>query len=169
LRVIKEARPAWVLGENVPGIIPMELDNVLSDLESVGYATRPFVIPACAVDARHRRDRLWIVCRDVSNAFRRGSQIGWADGNRGLERIIEEGQAPGDYLSEVTESGVLPTPTANRRDGLQSHGVNVVSGSLNPMWLEWLMGFPLGWTALEDSATPSSRKSPTKSCGKFEC
>jgi DNA (cytosine-5)-methyltransferase 1 len=67
LRVIKEARPAWVLGENVPGIIPMELDNVLSDLESIGYATRPFVIPACAVDARHRRDRLWIVCRDISN------------------------------------------------------------------------------------------------------
>jgi DNA (cytosine-5)-methyltransferase 1 len=70
LRVIKEARPAWVLGvgENVPGIIPMELDNVLSDLESIGYATRSFVIPACAVDARHRRDRLWIICRDVSNS-----------------------------------------------------------------------------------------------------
>jgi DNA (cytosine-5)-methyltransferase 1 len=67
LRVIKEARPAWVLGENVPGIIPMELDNVLSDLEGIGYATRPFVIPACAVNARHRRDRLWIVGRNVSN------------------------------------------------------------------------------------------------------
>jgi DNA (cytosine-5)-methyltransferase 1 len=61
LRIIKEARPAWVLGENVPGIIPMELDNVLSSLESLGYACRAFTIPACAVDARHRRDRLWIV------------------------------------------------------------------------------------------------------------
>jgi DNA (cytosine-5)-methyltransferase 1 len=60
-RVINEARPAWVLGENVPGIIGMELDNVLSDLEGIGYATRAFVIPACAVDARHRRDRLWIM------------------------------------------------------------------------------------------------------------
>ena len=59
-RVISEARPAWVLGENVPGIIPMELDNVLSDLEGIGYATRAFVIPACAVDARHRRDRVWM-------------------------------------------------------------------------------------------------------------
>ncbi len=65
-RVISEARPAWVLGENVPGIIPMELDNVLSDLEGIGYATRAFVIPACAVDARHRRDRVWIVARDVA-------------------------------------------------------------------------------------------------------
>jgi DNA (cytosine-5)-methyltransferase 1 len=60
-RVINEARPTWVLGENVPGIISMELDNVLSDLEGIGYSTRTFVIPACAVDARHRRDRLWIV------------------------------------------------------------------------------------------------------------
>jgi DNA (cytosine-5)-methyltransferase 1 len=61
LRVIAEARPAWVLGENVAGIINMELDAVLSDLEGIGYACRPFVIPACGVDARHRRNRVWIV------------------------------------------------------------------------------------------------------------
>jgi DNA (cytosine-5)-methyltransferase 1 len=67
-RVINEARPAWVLGENVPGIIPMELDNVLSDLEGIGYATLPpLVIPACAVDAKHRRDRLWIIGRNMGN------------------------------------------------------------------------------------------------------
>jgi len=48
----------------------MELDNVLSDLEGIGYACRPFVIPACAVDARHRRDRLWIIGRNVSDAQR---------------------------------------------------------------------------------------------------
>ena len=39
----------------------MELDTVLSDLERIGYACRPFVIPACGVDARHRRNRVWIV------------------------------------------------------------------------------------------------------------
>lgn len=36
-------------------------------------------------------------------------------------------------------------------------------GSLNPTWVEWLMGFPLGWTDCEDSATPSSPKSPNGS------
>jgi DNA (cytosine-5)-methyltransferase 1 len=61
LRVISEAGPAWVVGENVAGIINMELDTVLSDLESIGYACRPFVIPACGVDAPHRRNRVWIV------------------------------------------------------------------------------------------------------------
>jgi hypothetical protein len=34
-----------------------------------------------------------------------------------------------------------------------------LNGALNPTWVEWLMGFPLGWTDLAASATPSSRKS----------
>jgi hypothetical protein len=59
----------------------------------------------------------------------------------------------------------FPTPTASRRAGLQSHGKNVVTGSLNPTWVEWLMGYPLEWTALEPSAMPSSRKS-RKSSGE---
>ena len=61
LRVIREVAPRWVIGENVSGIIPMELDTVLSDLEGEGYTCRTFVLPACAVDAPHRRDRVWIV------------------------------------------------------------------------------------------------------------
>jgi DNA (cytosine-5)-methyltransferase 1 len=42
---------------------------VLSDLEGIGYATRTFVIPACAVDARHRRDRVWIVAHATGGRF----------------------------------------------------------------------------------------------------
>jgi len=57
----KLGKDTWLLGENVAGIISMELDSVLSDLEAIGYACRPFVIPACGVDARHRRNRVWIV------------------------------------------------------------------------------------------------------------
>jgi len=60
-RVIEDAKPAWVLAENVPGIIGVELDTVLADLERIGYACWPIVIPAVAVDARHRRERVWIV------------------------------------------------------------------------------------------------------------
>lgn len=61
LRVIEELRPGWVIGENVAGIVNMALDTVLSDLESIGYETGAFIIPACAVDAPHRRDRCAIV------------------------------------------------------------------------------------------------------------
>jgi len=60
-RLIKEIRPRWVIGENVAGFIRMALDDVLSDLESEGYRCQAFVIPACAVNAIHRRDRVWIV------------------------------------------------------------------------------------------------------------
>lgn len=41
-----------------------------------------------------------------------------------------------------------------------------IPGSLNPTWVEWLMGFPLEWTALEPSATPSSRKSRRSSAAR---
>lgn len=61
LRVVKEVRPAWVVCENVSGIIPIYLDTVLADLEAAGYATRTFVFPAHAFGANHRRERIWIV------------------------------------------------------------------------------------------------------------
>lgn len=64
LRVIRKARPRWVLGENVPGIITLALDGVLADLEGEGYACETLCIPACGVDAWHRRDRVWIVAHE---------------------------------------------------------------------------------------------------------
>ena len=70
LAVIERERPTWVVGENVFGIVKMALDAVLSDLEAIGYATRAFVIPACAVDAPHRRDRVWIVAHAGSTRAR---------------------------------------------------------------------------------------------------
>jgi len=73
LRVIQESRPRWVLAENVPGIIKMELDTVLADLEGEGYTTGTVVIPACAVDAPHRRDRVWIVAHAEFPAGGRGA------------------------------------------------------------------------------------------------
>jgi len=61
LRVIRELRPTWVVGENVVGLIKLGLDEVLTDLEGEGYATRTFNLPACAVGAPHIRQRLWII------------------------------------------------------------------------------------------------------------
>jgi DNA (cytosine-5)-methyltransferase 1 len=60
-RVIREARPAWIIGENVAGIVNLALDTVCADLEAEGYEVEPIIIPACAVDAPHRRDRVWII------------------------------------------------------------------------------------------------------------
>ena len=60
-KLIQKHRPTWVIGENVAGLIALGLDSVLADLESENYRTRTFVIPACSVNAKHRRDRLWII------------------------------------------------------------------------------------------------------------
>lgn len=60
-RIIRECHPHWIIAENVSAIVGMELDNILSDLERAGYEAQSFIIPACAANAPHRRDRLWIV------------------------------------------------------------------------------------------------------------
>ena len=70
LRVIREVKPSFVVGENVAGLVSMEngktLEGILSDLENEGYQTESFIIPACGVGAWHRRDRIWIVCYSES-------------------------------------------------------------------------------------------------------
>ena len=60
-RIVETARPRWCLFENVAGHITLGLDQVLSDLDSIGYTAGATVLPACAVGAGHRRDRVWIV------------------------------------------------------------------------------------------------------------
>jgi len=69
-RVIRELKPTWVLGENVPGIVNLALDTVLADLEEAGYESQTFVIPACGVDAPHKRERVAIL------AHTNGKQLG---------------------------------------------------------------------------------------------
>jgi DNA (cytosine-5)-methyltransferase 1 len=61
LRVIQEAKPAWIIGENVAGIVNLALDRIHTDLETQDYEVESFIIPACAVNAPHKRDRVWIV------------------------------------------------------------------------------------------------------------
>jgi DNA (cytosine-5)-methyltransferase 1 len=72
LRIISEVKPAWVVGENVRGLVSwnggMVFDEVQADLEAIGYEVLPFILPACAVNAPHRRDRVWFVA--YSNSVR---------------------------------------------------------------------------------------------------
>lgn len=88
LRVVQEVRPTWVIGENVAGFIEMALDDVCLDLEAAGYEVQPFVIPACAVDAPHRRDRVWIIANRQSRGL---SELRRSSGGAGLfDRVHED-------------------------------------------------------------------------------
>ena len=65
LRVIREVRPTYIVCENVSGLVNwsdgLVFDEVQSDLEAIGYEVQSFILPACAVNAPHRRDRAWII------------------------------------------------------------------------------------------------------------
>jgi DNA (cytosine-5)-methyltransferase 1 len=65
LRAIREIKPRWVVGENVLGLVNwnggLVFDEVQTDLEAEGYEVQPFILPACAKNAPHRRDRVWFV------------------------------------------------------------------------------------------------------------
>jgi DNA (cytosine-5)-methyltransferase 1 len=79
LRAIREIRPTFVVGENVRGLTNwnrgMVFEEVCLDLENEGYEVIPIMVPACAVGAPHRRDRIWFVAKDTN-------QDGW----RGVKR-----------------------------------------------------------------------------------
>lgn len=103
LRAIREIRPTWVIGENVAGILTMVqpgqevemgsqasifgednrkrvllrqeyvVETICKDLEREGYSVQPMLIPACAVGAPHRRDRVWFIARLTTDTACRGS------------------------------------------------------------------------------------------------
>ena len=69
-RIIKIINPRWIVFENVPGIVNLALDDVLSDLETEGYEGWPIIFPAHALGAWHKRDRLWIVGHSKRNGYK---------------------------------------------------------------------------------------------------
>jgi DNA (cytosine-5)-methyltransferase 1 len=107
LRVIKEARPTWVIGENVSGLISMELDQVLADLELEGYAARTFHIGAVGVNAPHRRMRVWIVARDSQDTGG-GRDRGRGDGDTPRLRRALQTQGSDSDAQDAPSGGCRP-------------------------------------------------------------
>lgn len=155
LRVIKNARPAWIVGENVAGIIRMELDRVLSDLENAGYSCRAFIVPAIAVDAHHRRERVWIVAHANS---RKPWGVEWIDeaveganpqssgsGKHSVAMAHSSMQYGTKHGQEAPKSGRSGEDLANTIGGrckkFDSSGIPNQSGrdsrGTHPEWCEW--------------------------------
>ena len=139
LRIVRELRPTWVVGENVAGIINLALDQVLSDLESEGYACRTLVFPAVAVDAPHRRDRCAIVAWDANGDVQREIQevpnrqsakpgrvciyVPDANGGRQLYWENEEHPAKTRKQAQREPSGCGEAVPDTNRDRLQESGM----------------------------------------------
>lgn len=116
LRVVQELKPTWVIGENVPGIVNLALDTVLSDLEAEGYEVQCFLIPACGVDAPHKRYRVVILAHSINRSItlRRDGE---------LQDIEEDGRERPD-----NRGGASEPVTGQRREnqpgiGGMAHGL----------------------------------------------
>ena len=74
LRVIRETKPRWVIGENVEGIVNinegMVLRQVLNDLENEGFKSQCIIIPASGIGAWHQRKRIWIIANSNNTRIR---------------------------------------------------------------------------------------------------
>jgi len=136
--IVQRKRPAWCVFENVYGHISMGLDEVLSDLEREAYAVRPFIVPACATDAPHRRDRVWIIARNVGDTNSRASQ----GINSGRSKPTESGSGSKSGCADVAyaecerqqgqrSQGNASDPEANG-EGKAAQSVN---GRLGNFWL----------------------------------
>jgi len=111
LRAIREISPHWIVGENVRGLTNwnggLVFDQVQADLEAEGYEVLPFLLPACGVDAPHRRDRIWIIAHaSDSNAFGKGRCKSYGQSNSS-----EIGSGLWDELSSHGIEGIITDTT----------------------------------------------------------
>jgi DNA (cytosine-5)-methyltransferase 1 len=105
-QIIAHKRPAFCVLENVYGHVALGLDEVLADLEAQDYATRAFIVPACAVNAPHRRDRLWIIGKNVGNSEHDGSSASEVSGKHGQDEARgAEGQSASEQSKGASEPG----------------------------------------------------------------
>lgn len=130
LRVIREILPRWVVGENVGGILTMVqpgaevevggqaslfgedyrkrvlhrqeyvIETICRDLEREGYAVQPLLIPACAVGAPHRRDRIWFIAHRT-NA---GTETMQFTGENGIYAVGTSSHTDGDRYTSCGTS-----------------------------------------------------------------
>ena len=95
LRAIQEIKPTFVIAENVFGITNIDgglvFESVCLDLETEGYEVQPFIIPACAKNAPHRRDRVWFVAYSKSARTRKDIGGIWSKYNGCSEGIQKSG------------------------------------------------------------------------------
>ena len=80
IRILQVSKPKWIIAENVVGLISIQdgllIEHCISSLEAEGYELQSVVIPACAKNAPHRRDRVWIIGQNVANTFNKRLQGG---------------------------------------------------------------------------------------------
>jgi DNA (cytosine-5)-methyltransferase 1 len=101
LRVIRDIKPRWVIGENVLGLVNwnggLVFHEVQTDLEAQGYEVFSYVLPACSVNAPHKRDRVWFVAYNNSFIWRKGRKFEPTEQSR-YGKSNEESNSTNDWF-----------------------------------------------------------------------
>jgi len=134
LRAIREIQPTWVVGENVRGLTNwnggLVFDEVQAELEAQGYQVTPFLLPACAVNAPHRRDRIWFIAYS-SGASKRANELRCLRSENG--EIDREGSQT--FYDAIRSNGIEGTTSNSdlfRCDQrIQYNEVNTGEGRIN--------------------------------------
>ena len=102
LRAVQEIKPKYVIAENVFGITSIDgglvFEQVCLDLENEGYEVQPFIIPAAAKNAPHRRDRVWFIAYSNSNGLNEcdsNNEIDSSKGGQYAQRNIKQSNVNG--------------------------------------------------------------------------
>jgi DNA (cytosine-5)-methyltransferase 1 len=154
LRIIREVSPSWIIAENVGGLVTwnggLVLNMVISDLEAEGYEVQPFIIPACAVGAPHRRDRVWIIGYAEHDGWdgskdRKSTQKGARSDQNGKEELVQPSR-PNSLRQELTNGWEEDWPTVAARicrmdDGLPNRmdRIKALGNSIVPQVVEKIM------------------------------
>lgn len=116
-RLVRDLKPRWVVGENVPGILHIAADDVCADLERQGYSVGIFDFEAAAVGAPHRRERFFFVAHAGRGMCQRSAVPGAFRGEREV----------GSPISVERPSGAfLPNSNNIRRNnrGVEKHSIH---------------------------------------------
>lgn len=138
-RVISEVRPAWVIGENVSGLVRSVLDEILDDLEEAGYAARAYAFKACEAGALFAGERIAVVAasNDRSAALRRDAQFPADDGAAGRGNYYRGG-APefdaGQWRTLESRPYGVADGIPHRVDRLKCLGNAVVPAQFYPIF-----------------------------------
>lgn len=138
LRVIREVQPRFIVGENVAGLLSwnngMVFHEIITDLENEGYETQAFLIPACATNAPHRRDRIWFVAHSSSNGRNeRGEKVNgreinkFQNRNKVWDKITSNGKQSNVAHtdgSRINRKEKHEDNNKNSRDWEQSNNIN---------------------------------------------
>ena len=139
LRAIREIQPSWVVGENVGGLVNwnggMVFDEVQAQLEVEGYEVQPFILPACAVNAPHRRDRVWFIANsnNARSCIRMRIDKDGQEENKGREKQSQPKFGAHGLHGIVTDS----TGERLERGAGESKGRNYIRFASNYKQNQW--------------------------------